>query len=356
MNVQNLKRFDLSEDRSLRAWSAADELILQTFNELELKPTALSLFNDRFGYLNCLLNQFNPHVVLTHKSQEVAQFSNAKANKLNAPTWLDPIADWDIKTDMVLMKIPKSLDFFTLFLEQISKNSTDDVKVICGFMTRHFSPNLIKIAEEYFEVVEQSRAVKKARVLILSKKKTTTKKDLITTITYKDQEYKQYFGVFSADHIDYATQFFMGKMELTNSEERVLDLGSGNGIIAHQILKSNPKAEIHLMDDAYLAIKSSELNLKGENIHFHFNDEFSIFKENFFDLVVTNPPFHFEYEINIQIAIALFRGSAGALKEGGNLQVVANKHLNYLVHLKPLFHQVEVIGEDDKFIVYKCTK
>ena len=351
-----IKRYDLSEDRSLRAWSAADELMLLSVEELKLTPKSISLFNDRFGFLNCQLHHQNPKVVLTNKSQEIAVKSNAKQNSLNEPIFLDPLTAWEEKTDLVLLKIPKSLSLFQLFLEQVAKNSTPEVTVICGFMTRHFSPNLIKIAEEYFDVVEQSKAVKKARVLILSGKKEHTEKELTTTISYKEVDYKQYLGVFSADHIDYATQFFIDKLEINNTDGRILDLGSGNGVIAHQIQLTNPNAEIHLMDDSYLAIKSSELNIKGDNVHFHFNDEFSIFDKNYFDVIVTNPPFHFEYEINIQITLALFRGCHSALKEGGNLQVVANQHLNYLSHLKPLFHQVEVIGEDDKFIVYKCVK
>ncbi|MFT7161021.1 MAG: 23S rRNA (guanine1835-N2)-methyltransferase [Bacteroidia bacterium] len=314
------------------------------------------IYNDRFGYLGCQLHSFNPTVVLTHKSQEKAINSNLKANNIDLPNFIDPLSSLEDKMDFVLIKVPKSLGLFQLFLEQITHNSTDDITVTCAFMTRHFSPKMLEIAQEYFEVIEQSKALKKARLLTLTKKKKTAKKETITTLDYKSEAYKQYLGVFSSDHIDYATQFFLDHLEIEKTDEKVLDLASGNGIIGNEIFKQFPDAEVHLVDDSFLAVSSAELNVKGKSIHHHFNDNLSIFDDGTFDLIVTNPPFHFEYEINIKIPLELFRGCFRCLKVGGTLQVVASQHLNYLIHLERLFPSVQVIAEDKKFIIYKCTK
>ncbi|NQY10791.1 MAG: class I SAM-dependent methyltransferase [Flavobacteriales bacterium] len=351
-----IERHDFSEDKSLTSKSAADEYLLQSFNERAIKPKHLGIYNDRFGFLGCHLNSFEPTLILANKSQEKAININSEANKLPSATFSDPLSTLKNKMDIVLIKIPKSLGLFQLLLEHISKNSLVKVTVTCAFMTRHFSPKMLHIAEEYFEVVEQSRAVKKARVLILSKKKKVIKKDLITSLDYNKQAYKQYLGVFSADHIDYATQFFLEHIDLKKTDEKILDLGSGNGIIANEIHKKFPKAEMHLIDDSFLAVASAELNIKGKNIHHHCNNELAIFEDESFDLIVTNPPFHFEYEINIQIPLQLFRDSYRCLKKGGNLQMVASKHLNYKTHLQRFFSSVEIIAEDKKFIIYKCIK
>ena len=360
MNIEEKKykidRHDLSEDRSLRPWSAADEYLLQTFSASENKPNHLAIYNDRFGFLGCHLHSFTPTVILTHKSQEKAIDSNFRANDITLPNFSNPLSPLDNKVDFALVKIPKSLGLFQLFLEQITQNSTDDVSVICAFMTRHFTPNLLQIAQEYFDVVEQSRALKKSRTLTLTKKKKTIKKELISSLSYKSQEYRQYLGVFSGDHIDYATQFFLEHLDLKKTDQCILDLASGNGIIGNEIVKQLPDAEIHLMDDSYLAVSSAELNIQGKNIHHHYNNDLSIFDDQTFDLIVTNPPFHFEYEINIQVSLELFRGCFRCLKEGGNLQIVASKHLNYKVHLEPLFTSVQIVDEDKKFIIYKCIK
>ena len=266
----------------------------------------------------------------------------------------NPLSILPNKMDCVLLKIPKSLFEFRLCLDHILHNSTEDLTVICSFMTRHFSPKMIKISEVYFEVVEQSKALKKARLLTLKKKKTTPKIEPIKKIEYKSSVYNQYWGVFSGEHIDYATQYFLEEMDLSGSFKCVLDLGSGNGIIANEIYKQDPDLEIHLLDDSYLAIASGKLNIQGKNIHHHCNNNLSIFEDQQFDLIVSNPPFHFEYEINIQVAINLFKECARCLKKGGSFQLVANKHLNYKTHLERIFSVVEIVAENEKFIVYKC--
>lgn len=360
MNIEeekyNIERYDLSTDKSLRAWSAADEYLLQTIETLEKKPDHLGIYNDRFGYLGCHLHAYTPTIILTQKSQEKAINANLKTNNIPALNFSNPLSTFESKMDFALINVPKSLELFQLFLEHISQNSTDEISVVCAFMTRHFSPKLVQIAQEYFDVTEQSRALKKARLLVLSKKKNTIKRKIIITQSYNNQEYKQYWGVFSAQHIDYATQYFLDHLEIKKTDERILDLASGNGIIGNEIFKQFPDAEIHLMDDSYLAVSSAELNIQGKNIYHHFNNDLSIFDDATFDVIVTNPPFHFEYEINIQIPLQLFNECFRCLKEGGNLQIVANKHLNYKVHLAPMFSSVQIIVEDKKFIVYKCIK
>ncbi|MBL4708341.1 MAG: methyltransferase [Flavobacteriales bacterium] len=110
------------------------------------------------------------------------------------------------------------------------------------------------------------------------------------------------------------------------------------------------------MDDSYLAVESAKLNVQGENIQHHFNNNLSDFEDETFDLIITNPPFHFEYEINIKIPLQLFKECFRCLKLNGNLQIVANKHLNYLTHLKSIFPTVQILAQNDNFVIYKCAK
>lgn len=351
-----INRHDFSADKSLRAHSAADEYLLNHIDNLDLKPQSIAVYNDRFGYLSCHLNKLQPTVIITNKSQKKAILLNHENNNLNLPVLNDPLSALENNVEYVLMKAPKSLEMFHLFLEHISFNSSSELTVVIGFMTRHFSPKLLTISEKYFEDVKQSRAVKKARLLILSNKKTVQKAATINTLSFDDQEYKQHWGVFSAKHIDYATQYFLKNLKLNSTDKRILDLASGNGIIAKTIHSKLPEAELHLMDDSFLAVESAKLNLKGKNIFHHFNNDLSIFDDSTFDLIVTNPPFHFEYEVNIQIAIRLFKECFRCLKLDGRLQIVASKHLNYRTHLKSIFPSITVLNENDKFIIYKCVK
>jgi 23S rRNA (guanine1835-N2)-methyltransferase len=354
-NTLKFSRFDLSEDRSLRAWSAADEYLLSVFKE-EVEPSSVAIYNDRFGFLSGHIHSISPVVVTTNKSQEQAISANLNQNGLSELTFLSPFEDIKTPVNRVLMKMPKSLGMFQLYLDHLVRNSTDEVTVTFAFMTRHFSASLLKMAGEYFEVVEQSKAIKKARLIHLSQKRPRVKRDLTTSISYADRIYKQYLGVFSSDHIDYATQYFLENIATDESQETVLDLGSGNGVIGIEIGSKLPGAEIHLLDDSIFAIESAKLNSTGEEFHHHYANDLEIFKDETFDLIASNPPFHFEYDINIQIPIALFKSCYRCLKTEGELQLVANKHLNYLTHLKPIFNSVEVLAENQKFVVYKCVK
>lgn len=351
-----IERYDLSEDKSLKGWNAADEYLLKAFISKEINPSHLSIYNDRFGFLSCYLHSYDPMLVLTQKSQEKSIESNLAAHNLPLLSCSTPLSSLEYRMDFAIIKIPKSLALFQLFLEHIVHNSTEDVTVLCGFMTRHFTPKLLKIAGEYFNSVEQSKALKKSRLLVLSEKKEVLKKDVITSLAYNNQNYLQYWGVFSSGHIDYATQFLLTNLELKKTDECILDLASGNGIIGSEVFKQLPDSEIHLMDDSNLAVSSAKLNIKGERIRHHLNDNLSIFADEYFDLIVSNPPFHFEYEINIQVPIQLFKECYRCLKKEGNFQLVANKHLNYKVHLERIFKSIQIVSENSKFVVYKCTK
>lgn len=356
INKYNVKRFDLSSDKSLIAWSAADEHLLQYFHGLESKPDQVSIYHDRFGFLSSHLHDFSPTLITTEKSQENAISKNLEANSLPILPFSSALTPLEEKAQLALMKIPKSLGLFRFFLEHISRNSSEAITVVCSFMTRHFSPKVLKIAEQYFEVVEQSKAVKKSRLIILKGRKNSIERKLTTTSEFNGQAYQQYLGVFSADHIDYATQFLIKHLDLSGNDKKILDLGSGNGVIGSEIAKQLPEAQISLVDDSYLAVASAELNISGENIHHHCENDLTNFEEDSLDLIVTNPPFHFEHEINVQVPLALFKSCYKCLKKGGTLQMVANQHLNYKVHLNTYFSTVEEVATDKKYVVYKCTK
>jgi len=166
--------------------------------------------------------------------------------------------------------------------------------------------------------------------------------------------YKQYAGVFSSDHIDYATQFLLEHLKLNETDSKILDLASGNGVIAHQIKAQKPDAEVHLLDDSFLAVESSKLNV--EDVSFHWNESLEDFNAKSFDLIVSNPPFHFEYENNIEVSLNLFIQAQRCLKENGRFLLVANQHLNYKTHLDKIFGSCSITAENDKFVVYDCLK
>ena len=352
-------RYPSTTDRSLKPWSASDELLLEQVLNLNLSEKKIIIYNDRFGYLNCQLHQYDVRSVISYKSQEKSHKINREKNGLNFDDshFINPLSSIDEKVDIALMKVPKSVNLFELYLAQISKCIKAEGVVYCSFMTRHFTKQLLSISNKYFKVVEQSLAKKKARVLILKKKKEVKEKELINKLSLSEsEELSQYYGVFSAKEIDQATQFFINNLQVEENTKEVLDLAAGNGVLGYIIQKQLPNCKIHLIDDFYLAIESAKLNLKGENVCFHYNDTLKEIPENSIDLIVSNPPFHFEYETNIEISLRLFKDVTYCLKQGGKFQLVANRHLNYGPHLERIFNKVIRLVHNDKFEIYNCIK
>ena len=161
--------------------------------------------------------------------------------------------------------------------------------------------------------------------------------------------------MFSDKKIDYGTRLLLESIPKINDRDTILDLACGNGIIAAYIRAQNTKCNIHLVDDSFLAISSAKLNLSKENTYFHWKNDLNIKTDKKFNLITCNPPFHFEFENTIEIALNLFKNAKKHLTNNGTLLIVANRHLNYTTHLVKLFDSVKTIKSNDKYEVISCS-
>ncbi|NOQ70633.1 MAG: methyltransferase [Crocinitomix sp.] len=353
--VLKLKRIPATDHPSLRAWNAADELMV---DEMPTKEKTLGIYNDGFGYISCQLANQNPIIITDLKSQEVAIKTNATANQIE----LDATHFFLLKDELpkqlgiAYLKIPKSLALFETYLQHIHANLLDDGKVICGFMTKYFNKNWLATAGKYFENVEQSKAKKKARLIILSGKKEVTPSNNIESFEYEHFNLEQHKGIFSAGKVDKATNYLLQNLKVPENHALVLDMACGNGIIGKWILDKTEVDEMHFLDDSNLALESAKLNVTDKKAQFHHNYELNHFEENSLDWVITNPPFHFENTIDISIPIKLCRAAKLRLKPGGVLTIVANSNVGYEAFLKSHFTKIEIQESNHQFKIYNCIK
>ena len=148
--------------------------------------------------------------------------------------------------------------------------------------------------------------------------------------------------------------------------QRIVDLGCGNGILGMRAAVGNPKSEVTFVDESYRAIASAKATSRanlGPERKAHFvvgNGLFDLANGRAptvgFDLVLTNPPFHADHAISDATAWQMFVESRDALRSGGELWVVGNRHLNYPAKLKRLFRNCDTIASDRKFMVLRSTK
>ena len=135
-----ISRYPKTTNRSLQVWSAADEHLLYFLENENLAAKQLAIYHDRFGFLTCLLHGQTPFSIFSFKSQEKSCLLNLAANQIEFPkeNFLNPLASFPEKVNFGIIKIPKSLEFFRLYLYQLSQNLEEGGTVVCSFMTRHF--------------------------------------------------------------------------------------------------------------------------------------------------------------------------------------------------------------------------
>lgn len=86
-----------------------------------------------------------------------------------------------------------------------------------------------------------------------------------------------------------------------NPKLKILDIGTGTGIIAITLAKLFPQAEIWASDISVAALKVAKENatIHDTEIHFVESDGWDSIKETDFDLVISNPPYISKNEINL---------------------------------------------------------
>ncbi|WP_268640528.1 methyltransferase, partial [Escherichia coli] len=76
------------------------------------------------------------------------------------------------------------------------------------------------------------------------------------------------------------------------------DLGCGNGVIGLTALAQNPEAQVTFVDESYMAVASSELNVEHnlpqelDRCQFEVNNALAGIERESVQAVLCNPPFH----------------------------------------------------------------
>jgi 23S rRNA (guanine1835-N2)-methyltransferase len=349
----------------------ADELLLnwayETTGSESLPPTAV--YHDRGGVLVTCLEAEEIHVIsdnVGHREQAMVHHrANHPAARSPVNTEHSVFDPTPTAVELVMMHVPKSLELFELYLAGIAHLAPPGRQVAASFMTRHFTPRMLDLAARFAGKVAQSRAHKKARLLLLSDLKDQgPSRQQFQEITFRGKAYRQYKGVFSSGHIDYATQFLLEQWDTApglvgmGAPTRILDIGCGNGVIGDQLLLRYPEAQLLATDISEVAVRSARENLAWAGPRASVYQRGTLDKlpeELTFDLIVTNPPFHDGHHNEISVTLGLFRQARKRLNSSGHLVVVANQHLNYATHLQRDFREVLEVARNRKFVIYRCA-
>lgn len=361
-----LRRYPARKRELLRAWDAADEYLLEKLSELNPQQEQTLIVNDSFGALAVSLQQLSPLSWSDSWLAHQALRENLKHNACDPESVriLTGTETPDTSPSLVLIKVPKSLALFEDQLIRLKPLLTEHSRVIVAGMVKTMPSSLWKMLERIIGPTETSLARKKARLIEVS---------VDPQLPLPENPYPRRWNlegtsfeiinqsnVFSRERLDIGTRFLLQNLPRTEGPVDIIDLGCGNGLLGLMAARQNPDARLSFVDESYMAVASARVNFKQldptlQRAKYYLGDGLAEFDRNTADLILCNPPFHQSHAIGDTVALSMFKQSARVLRDGGELWVVGNRHLDYHRKLKHWFSLADVVTSNKKFVILKAV-
>ena len=161
-------------------------------------------------------------------------------------------------------------------------------------------------------------------------------------------------GVFSADGPDRGSAL-LAQLLPGDMAGHVADLGAGWGYLSREVLLRPRVKALHLVEAEADALDCAQVNISDPRAEFHWADATRFRPPRLMDHVVMNPPFHSSRDSDPDLGMAFIRAAAQMLTPGGELWLVANRHLPYDRVLPELFRERQEIGGDAAFRVIRAA-
>jgi 16S rRNA (guanine1207-N2)-methyltransferase/23S rRNA (guanine1835-N2)-methyltransferase len=364
-----------SQHPSWQAWDAADEYLMEYVEQQidSANKQAMRIYNDDFGALACWFASYNPKWISDSYVARRACLLNLQHNHgSDAPLEMfDSVTPVIGKTDLVLLKIPKTNALLEQQLIDLQSSVSATTLIVAAAKANLIQKSTLALFEKYLGVTTTSLAKKKARLIFCRASGDKQHTSPYPTTWYTAQPSLQVTNlanVFARQQLDIGARFMLQHLNAmgNTNQQCVIDLGCGNGVLGLHILHQYPKTKLIFIDESYMAIASAkhnvQLNLPQslEPCEFMVNNCLDNFAQacqhDEVDHVVCNPPFHQQNTITDHIAWQMFKDSKAALKKGGQLWVVGNRHLDYPKKLKHLFGNVTIAATDKKFSLWSAQK
>lgn len=362
-----LERYPQQEESTqLQAWEAADEYLLQQLENVDIGGRPVLIFNDNFGTLACALHAHRPYSVSDSYMSQLATRHNLKLNGLDPEqvTLLDSLAELPAAPAVVLIRVPKALALLEQQLRALRHVVTKDTLIVAGAKARDVHTSTMQLFEKVLGPTRTSLAWKKARLIFCQAADIVPPAAAETTnwtLDGTDWLIHNHANVFSRGSLDIGARLFLEHLP-RGLNGHIVDLGCGNGVIGLTALAQNPDAQVTFVDESYMAVASSELNVEHnlpqelDRCQFEVNNALAGIERESVQAVLCNPPFHQQHAITDHTAWQMFCDAKRCLQVGGELRIVGNRHLDYHQKLKRLFGNCTLVASNKKFVILRAVK
>ncbi|MGW7663912.1 methyltransferase [Streptomyces sp. NPDC054756] len=367
-----LTRFPEDPRDRLRAWDASDEYLLAHLAEQDVPLSGtVVVVGDRWGALVTALAAHRPTQITDSWLAQKATRANLTRHGVGPGavrllTTQDPPPE---RVDVLLVRVPKSLALLEDQLLRLAPAVHEGTVVVGTGMVREIHTSTLELFERILGPTRTSLAKRKARLIFCTPQPSAERPANPWPYTYalpdgvgaaSGSTVVNHAGVFCADRLDIGTRFFLAHLPDGRGPRRVVDLGCGNGVVGTAVALANPEAEVLFVDESFQAVASAEATFKANGVpghaEFRVGDGMAGVPDGSVDLVLNNPPFHSHQATTDATAWRMFTGARRALRPGGELWVVGNRHLGYHVKLRRLFGNSEVVASDPKFVVLRAVR
>lgn len=363
---------------ALRAWDAADELLLSHVATLDIASDATTVVvGDSFGSLSIPLATLDPTVVVDRYSSRRAIAANSTANGIAADSIrvIDALAPLPDRVDVALIRPARSLAMLEHQLRSLAPSLHAGSVVVATSMVKHLHSSTLEVFERVLGPTTTSLATRRARLVHTSPTGDVPDPPdswswpMVTPIEPGPLQLCWMPGVFSAGKLDRGTSLLLAHLPELAPDDVVIDLGCGNGVLGLVAAVDQPEASVTLVDDSSMAVAAARATLDANGVDARVvwgdgladwapesnSDQATGVADGSLDVVLCNPPFHDDHALVDAVAWKMFSEARRALRPGGELWVVGNRHLGYHVKMRRLFGDVDVVSSDPKFVVLRSV-
>ncbi|MBN1971574.1 MAG: methyltransferase [Candidatus Delongbacteria bacterium] len=343
-------------DINLSAFSNAYLYVKKTVEERYVNVNKINFHEDEYGVLPIVLgkrcNIYNDSCLNDITVDMNCNKNEFKDYNLNSP--FDQISD---KADLTIVSTVKSLSYFEYL---VIKSIIDSGRIIAYGSDKNLTIAYTNILKKYYNKVEILPSWKKSRILT-GEAPIKTELDLnilISTYSGRGIILKNYPGSYAYNSPDPGALSLLNGISSLDDFGNVLDMGCGNGILTKYLFIENKNfSNVTLTDINHSSILSAKLNLLDfEHRIITLREDSRTQSQETYDTILLNPPFHSGRGTTRLMALELFNAAHKKLNPDGRMFVVYNRHLNYYYNLKRLFHEVDILIDNNKFTVLVCKK